>query len=434
MPTPIYRAGKLGVELSESLNDMVEAQAVPSEMHEQVMQSFDKHLNEFLKDNWSTARIKSNQLQGRIENGVIRSYRNVNNTWEFELEQATFRGQAFDAAVRTSKDQGKLVKNIHVVIIDQKVAEAARPDSPARVKASAGAADADSAPAMTADSWEDWEDDQPPQQPSQPAGHVSVEQAQAQRQARAEEQAQAAAREQYAAANETSLALARGAGPSSQPPGAAADEDEDLDDWEAVENDDNPLDDKPANKKQKRGSEDAQDDFDFGDDLNSDDDGARPHRACIAPASRLRRTRTARSHRAVVVVVRSSATRARSMCGRRRGHPHGHRACGYQARGGKAAAQHRVCAVQKGQAAGVQAKVELRAARGHRHDRRLRLCLHQVRRRLCVQVVVRARSFARLDLRSTVFWWLLSTASHGTGEHAHCRVPAVTDATALGEG
>ena len=283
MPTPIYRAGKLGVELSESLNDMVEAQAVPGEMHEQVMQSFDKHLNEFLKDNWSKARIKDKQLQGRIENGVIRSYRNVNNTWEFELEQATFRGQAFDAAVRTSKDQGKLVKNIHVVIIDQKVAEAARPDSPARVKASAGAADADSAPAMTADSWEDWEDDQPPQQPSQPAGHVSVEQAQAQRQARAEEQAQAAAREQYAAANETSLALARGAGPSSQPPAAAADEDEDLDDWEAVENDDNPLDDKPANKKQKRGSEDAQDDFDFGDDLNSDDDGARPHRARIAP-------------------------------------------------------------------------------------------------------------------------------------------------------
>ena len=281
MPAVIYRAGKLGVELSEALNDMVDAQAVPSEMHEQVMQSFDKHISELLKDNWTQGQTNNNTLQGRIEDGVIKSYRNVNNTWEFFLESATFRGQAFSAAQRTSKDPGKKVRDIHVVIIDQKTAEAERPVSPPRAKAIAAAADADSAPAMTADTWDEYEDE-PPQQPSQPAGHVNVEQAQAQRLARAEEQKQAAAREQYEAASQTSLALACGAGPSSQPSAAAADEDEDVDDWETVEKN-NPLDDKPANKKQKRAGEDAKDDFDFGEELNSDDDGTRMPCACLDP-------------------------------------------------------------------------------------------------------------------------------------------------------
>ena len=329
MVAVVYRNGKLGVELSETLNQMIESKDIPIEMHEQVMQSFDKRVNELLKDNWckDEERITNNKLQGRIENGVIRSYRNVNNTWTFELEEATFRGQAFVSTVKTSKDKGKVVRNIHVVIIDQKQAELARPDTPPRVTAGAGAgaADGDSAPAMTADSWDDWEDDpsgQPP--PPPPAGHVGVEQAQAQRQARAEEQAQAAAREQYTSANQTSLAMASGAGSSLQPAAAAAEEDEDLDDWEGVDDGDNPLDDTPANKKRKRagGDKDAQDDFDYGDELNTDDDGMRARMRSLArvdpghtqpptassrwsanvspprPMSRRRRRRRSQSHRA----------------------------------------------------------------------------------------------------------------------------------------
>ena len=51
MVAVVYRKGKLGVELSETLNQMIESKDIPIEMHEQVMQSFDKRVNELLKDN-----------------------------------------------------------------------------------------------------------------------------------------------------------------------------------------------------------------------------------------------------------------------------------------------------------------------------------------------------------------------------------------------
>lgn len=115
----IYRESCLGKALKSALDQMELVESLPVHLTDVAMQVFDAAvLDDFKSNKCIESTGAPHSLKGEIRDGVVESYRFVDNVWTFDLASATFKGVAFAPKIPALK-----VHRIRVIAADVKVVE-----------------------------------------------------------------------------------------------------------------------------------------------------------------------------------------------------------------------------------------------------------------------------------------------------------------------
>jgi hypothetical protein len=115
----VYRDSCLGKALKSALDEMEMKEVLPSHFTDVAMQAFDAAVLDNLKpEKLIMSTVRPVSLTGEIREGVVESYRFVDNVWTFDLASAKFKGNVF--AAKTSVLH---VDRIRVIAADVKVVE-----------------------------------------------------------------------------------------------------------------------------------------------------------------------------------------------------------------------------------------------------------------------------------------------------------------------
>ena len=92
----IYRDTCVGKALQSALEEMEVTEQLPSHLVDVAMGAFDDAVLQNLKpQRLIPSTVRPSMLEGEIREGVVESYRFVDNQWTFHLAHAIFKGAAF---------------------------------------------------------------------------------------------------------------------------------------------------------------------------------------------------------------------------------------------------------------------------------------------------------------------------------------------------
>ena len=129
----LYRQAVLGKALLSALDKLETSELIPHHLKSQIMDEYDKIVLEALQKSWISQHDPPAKLVGEIKQGLLHSYRNVENLWTFDLKRATFKGNAFIPAKTARKGAQFIVQNVRVIagnadfIKDLKMPETTKP-------------------------------------------------------------------------------------------------------------------------------------------------------------------------------------------------------------------------------------------------------------------------------------------------------------------
>ncbi len=92
-----YREGTLGVALQETLDEFVEEGVLSAEQAVRALQHFDVEMNKHLEQ-----QEKMDPMFMQME-GTISHYRNAENVWNWQLEDATVKFAPVESGLKRSK-------------------------------------------------------------------------------------------------------------------------------------------------------------------------------------------------------------------------------------------------------------------------------------------------------------------------------------------